>query len=290
MTGPQAAILSGNRLHLQHGPIDLVIGADGDRETAFAAAQNRFATILEELVTELPMLRAPVSASPQGAVARRMFNACRPHGAQVFVTPMAAVAGSVADEVLSAMVADASLSRAYVNNGGDIAVHLRGAETFRVAMAGLSGAGLGHIDLSNHSPSRGIATSGRGGRSLSLGIADSVTVLARDAAAADVAATLIANAVDLPDHPAITREPAENLQPDSDLRQRLVVTQLGSLTRTEIAQALSNGAACAQDMLTEGLIDAAALTLCGQTRVIGQSLQSPAPPRSNTQERIALHA
>lgn len=290
MTGPQVAILSGNRLHLQHGPIDLVIGADGDRETAFAAAQNRFDTILQELVTELPLLRMPVSTSPLGTVARRMFKACRPHAEQVFVTPMAAVAGSVADEVLSAMVTAASLSRAYVNNGGDIALSLSGTETFRVAMAGLSGAGLGHIDLSNHSPSRGIATSGRGGRSLSMGIADSVTVLARDAAAADVAATLIANAVDLPDHPAITRKPAENLQPDSDLRQRLVVTQLGPLTRTEIVQALSNGAACAQDMLTQGLIDAAALTLCGQTRVIGQPLQNPALSRPNTQERIALHA
>lgn len=290
MTGPQATILPGNRLHLQHGPIDLVIGADGDREAAFTAARDRFVTVLEELVAELPLLRARVSDRPEGAVARRMVNACRSHSAQVFVTPMAAVAGSVADEVLSAMVAAASLTRAYVNNGGDIALHLSGTETFRIAMAGLSGAGLGHIDLSAGSPSRGIATSGRGGRSLSMGIAESVTVLARDAAAADVAATLIANAVDVPGHSAITREPAENLQPDSDLQHRLVVTKLGPLTETDISQALSNGAACAQDMLAQDQIDAAALTLGGQTRVIGQPLHRSAIPIPNTIERIPLHA
>ena len=64
---------------------------------------------------------------------------------------------------------------------------------------------------------RGIATSGWRGRSFSLGIADAVTVLADRAAAADAAATIIANAVDLPGHPAIVRVPACELAPDSDL-------------------------------------------------------------------------
>ncbi|WP_204349766.1 hypothetical protein, partial [Klebsiella pneumoniae] len=77
----------------------------------------------------------------------------------------------------------------------------------------------------------GIATSGAQGRSFSLGIADSVTVLARDAASADAAATLIANAVDL-DHPAIRRRPARNLDPDSDLGDRLVTVGVGDLTPT----------------------------------------------------------
>lgn len=290
MTGPQAALLSGDRLHLQHGPIDLVIGADGDRSAAFSAARDRFTTILAELVEELPLLRSELSEPPSGQVARRMFAACLPHASRIFVTPMAAVAGSVAEEVLAAMVAAASLSRAYVNNGGDIAVHLSGTATFRVAMAGLSGTGLGHIDLSADAPSRGIATSGRGGRSLSLGIADSVTVLAKDAAAADVAATLIANAVNLPDHPAILRQPAQDLYPDSDLGRRLVVTGLGDLSEPEIAKALCAGVTCAKDMLASGLIDAAALTLRGQTRVVGSPLHTPDLPTHNTRERIPFHA
>jgi ApbE superfamily uncharacterized protein (UPF0280 family) len=58
---------------------------------------------------------------------------------------------------------------------------------------------------------------GKGGRSFSFGIADAVTVLAGSAAAADAAATVIANAVDLPGHGAITRRPASAIDPDSDL-------------------------------------------------------------------------
>ena len=79
--------------------------------------------------------------------------------------------------------------------------------------------------------SRGIATSGRHGRSFSLGIADAVTVLARTASQADAAATIIANAVDLPGHPAIIRCPANELQPDSDLGARLVTRDVGELSR-----------------------------------------------------------
>ena len=69
----------------------------------------------------------------------------------------------------------------------------------------------GSITIDAATDVRGIATSGQGGRSLSRGIATSVTVLAHNAAAADVAATLIANAVDLPGHPALTRVPADDL-------------------------------------------------------------------------------
>ena len=75
--------------------------------------------------------------------------------------------------------------------------------------------------------SAGVATSGRHGRSFSLGIADAVTVLARTASQADAAATIIANAVDLPGHPAVRRMPANELQPDSDLGARPVTRDVG---------------------------------------------------------------
>ncbi len=114
-------------------------------------------------------------------------------------------------------------------------------------------------------PTRGIATSGRHGRSFSLGIADAVTVLARTAAQADAAATIIANAVDLPGHPAIVRCPAQDLQPDSDLGARLVTRDVGELSAREIAAALEAGAACARKLLAAGLIDGAALRLQGET-------------------------
>ena len=96
-------------------------------------------------------------------------------------------------------------------------------------------------------PSRGVATSGRHGRSFSLGIADAVTVLAKTAASADAAATIIANAVDLPGHPAIIRRPACELQPDSDLGPRLVTREVGELAGNEIEEALAAGEApCAR--------------------------------------------
>lgn len=283
MSGARAHMLPGGRLHLGHGPIDLVIGAEGARGAkgargaAFAAARARFEGLLEELVAELAALRAPLGETPlKGPVARRMGAAIAPH--RGFITPMAAVAGAVADEVLAAMLTAAPLARAYVNNGGDIALHLAEGARFRLAMAAEGGQRLGGIELPHAAPSRGIATSGRGGRSLSMGIADSVTVLAVNAAAADAAATLIANAVDLPGHAAIERRPARALAPDSDLGARLVVTGLGPLGAGEIAAALEAGLARAQEMRARGLIHAAALFLRGDMRIAGPlPLKKPEP-------------
>lgn len=274
--GPvRSTLADGRRQHFNHGPIDLVIDAFGEGDERAAAHEQawcRFATVLPELVSELPLLRQPVTSggpSPRGPVARRMWQACWPHRS-TFVTPMAAVAGAVADEVLEAMVADRRLERAYVNDGGDIALHLTPGSRFDsgivsdVAMPAINGiAGISHAD-----PVRGIATSGRSGRSFSLGIADSVTVLADNAAAADVAATLIANAVKA-DDPAIRRRPARELDPDSDLGDRPVTVEVGRIGSGAIDDALDNGATVAQAMLSASLIHAALLTLQGRTRIVG---------------------
>lgn len=274
MTGPVARYLpDGERLHLQHGPIDLVIGADGApaaRALAFRAAEARFETVLTELVAELPLLRRPVGEMPSGVIARRMVAATVPHGARVFVTPMAAVAGAVAEEILAALCAAAPLDRAYVNNGGDIALHLTPAARFSIAVAGPEMQDFGRVDLGHADPVRGIATSGQRGRSLSLGIADSVTVLAATAAVADAAATLIANDVDLPDHPAILRARACDIKSDSDLGERLVTRHTGSLSPDDVRRALQRGAATATMMCDAGHIHAAALFLRGQVITVGQ--------------------
>ncbi|MSP83686.1 MAG: UPF0280 family protein [Alphaproteobacteria bacterium] len=270
-------MLSGNRLHLNHGPIDLVIGARGaDVAAAFAAACARFPDILPTLVAELSVLRAPMGAKPPpltGPVARRMAAAVWPHRG-VFVTPMAAVAGAVADEMLAAMVAATDLAMAYVNDGGDIALHLAPGERFDAGVVADATApaidAVARIDAA--SPVRGLATSGRGGRSFSLGIANAVTVLARTAAEADAAATLIANAVDLPGHPAITRRPARDLDPDSDLGDLPVTVDLGPLTDAELDQALAHGVMAARAMHGKGLIVAAFLTLRGRSRMAGQGV------------------
>ena len=205
---PQIAMLAdGRRLHLQDGPIDLIVEARGsgaNLRAAYDAAARRFTGLLDTLCEELVELRKPANPFTcvlQGKVARRMNAAVAPYAADHFITPMAAVAGAVAEEILGAMVNAASLDRAYVNNGGDIALHLGESQRFTVGLVdrpdqpGLMQTTIIGAD----DPARGIATSGRHGRSFSLGIADAVTVLARTAAQADAAATIIANAVDLPD-------------------------------------------------------------------------------------------
>ena len=274
---PQIGWLAdGRRLHLQDGPIDLIVevhGSETNRRAAYDAAARRFTGLLDELCDELPLLRRaadPARCELQGAVARRMDAAVAPFALDHFITPMAAVAGAVAEEILGAMLAAARLERSYVNNGGDIALHLGHGEHFTVGLMdrpdrpGL----MRTIIVDADDPTRGVATSGRHGRSFSFGIADAVTVLARTASQADAAATIIANAVDLPGHPAIVRCPAHDLQPDSDLGARLVTRDVGELTGHEIEDALESGAACARNLLTAGLIDGAVLRLQGETVLV----------------------
>lgn len=267
----------GRRLHLHDGPIDLIVecfGVAGEIQSAYDAACARFVFILDELCSELKTLRQqchPESDWPQGPIARRMFAAVLPYAGEYFITPMAAVAGAVAEDILTTMTSAAELHRAYVNNGGDIAIHLSESGKFVVGMVERPGRPslFGTLTISSDHPARGIATSGWRGRSFSLGIADAVTVLADRAAAADAAATIIANAIDLPGHPAIARIPANELAPDSDLGHRLVTQAVGALAQHEIDAALRSGVCTAERLLKIGLIRAAALSLCGEAQLVG---------------------
>lgn len=271
MESPSARLLEdGRRLHLHHGPIDLVLEAEADTAEAIGMAYEgaavRFATVLEELVSELAELRSPllsVASKSCGMVATRMRQAALPFCEMDVLTPMIAVAGAVSDEIMHAMLDAAPLRRAYVNNGGDIAVHLSGSAEYAAAIAVPGGVFPGRLRFGAQSGIGGIATSGAGGRSLSLGVADAVTVLARSAAEADVAATLIANAVDLPDHTGIERAAANTLQPDSDLGDRLVVTAVPRLSARERDAALEWGRLRAESMLEAGMILGCVLILQG---------------------------
>lgn len=275
------------RLHLQDGPIDLVIMAEGGAEgaapaveAAFRAACARFRTILDELCAELPRLRvgAGDGAAPRGMVARRMHAAVVPLADWGFITPLAAVAGAVAEEVLDAMTKAVPLDRAAVNNGGDIAIHLGPGRSIAIGMVArpeLRTPDLfGRFTLTAADAARGMATSGWHGRSFSRGIADAVTVLARTAAGADAAATVIANAVDLPGHPGVLRVPASEVAPDSDLGERLVTRAVAPLSAAETAEALARGLACAEALRARGLIERAALHLQGETRVTDEGART----------------
>lgn len=279
MTGTDRAvagrIAASGRLRLRHGPIDVIIdlsGSDVAAAVAEAAMRAAFAGLLDRLVAELPLLRSevgPDSADPEGPVARRMMAAVRPHAAH-FITPMAAVAGAVADHLADLALTAAPLSRVLVNNGGDIAIRLGHGARARVAVADLGQGTLpARLDISASDGIGGVATSGWRGRSHSLGIADAVTILARDAATADAAATMVANAVDLRGSPYVTRQPARALAPDSDLGDRLVTTGVATLSPADRARALESGLAEAERMVAAGLIRGAFLCLQGERRVAG---------------------
>ena len=288
--------------HFRHGPIDLVIVAEGDSNAladAFEAAWRRFDAVLPELVAELPALRRAV-AGPcpvQGLVARRMWQACAPFQAR-FITPMAAVAGAVAQELI-ACFERGGVRRAWVNNGGDIALHLAPGTSAGVGLF----ADLARFDPRASSlrtdanfvvhaamPVRGIATSGWRGRSFSLGIADSVTVLARTAAQADAAATVIANAVDVVDA-RIERCTANALLDDSDLGDIEVTVDVPLLDVAQVDCALRAGRLRALDLQRAGLIHSA-LLVC-QERFVGVGsltlAPSPALPQRNRERKLDVH-
>lgn len=298
---PQIGWLAdGRRLHLQDGPIDLIVearGAGAALRAAYEASIRRFTGLLDELCEELPELRKaarPDVCSLNSVVARRMHDAVAPFATDHFITPMAAVAGSVAEEILGAMTQAADLDRAYVNNGGDIALHLASGEHFTVGLVDRpdTPALIGTTVIAASDPTRGVATSGWRGRSFSLGIADAITVLARTAAQADAAATIIANSVNLPGHPAVVRCPATEIQPDSDLGARLVTRDVGHLPPDDIAVALEDGADCARLLLAAGLIDGAALHLQGETCVVALRIVDGVAPlqRPTARTESLMHA
>lgn len=284
--GPVRTRLDGGRWQFQHGPIELILEAEGDLRACEEAHERcwlRFQTVLTELVSELQRLRRPASellsrATPvvSGGVAARMVRACMPFARERFLTPMAAVAGAVAEELIEFFKLPA-IRRAYINNGGDIALHLVTGESYRVGIwsnlerhprAEAAGCELdGDFAVEAAMPVRGIATSGWRGRSFSLGIADSVTVLADGAAAADAAATLIANAVDC-EFEGIVRVPADQIKDETDLGGLRVTVAVPPLPPEAVARALQSGRLEAEYWLDRRLVRAAVLFLQGRVETV----------------------
>ncbi len=267
----------GDLLFLRHGPIDLFMGVDThdepDRQKAFRIAAASFEPILSDLCGELDVLRLPVTTRqwvPDSPVAARMLDAVSVFSEKHFVTPMIAVAGSVADHLTQCVAGKVSARRIFVNNGGDISVRLSENQSFTVGICSdlATGRICSRATIRAEDDVGGVATSGWAGRSHSLGIADAVTVFAANAALADAAATLIANAVNLPSSRKIERAPARELNPDSDLGDMLVTTGVARLDAFEKQDALTEGCRLAEKMRRSGIIHLAHLVLQGMHRVV----------------------
>jgi len=286
------------RLFLRHGPIDMFVKIDAENtdivRKAYHKIAEHFGDILPQLSDELPVLRTEIKRIydlPSGSVAARMYNSATRFSEYGYVTPMIAVAGSVADHVCNLVEPFDDINRILVNNGGDISLRLNEGTALNVGICD----DITEPEISTTATIRsdsgigGVATSGWKGRSFSLGIADAVTVLASTAALADAAATLIANAVDIPYSNKIDRQKASSISPDSDLGDKLVTTQVANLSHVEIEEALLRGKECAKKLRASGLVDTVYIALKGKRMIVGGQSQSSLPlpqiSKPETQER-----
>lgn len=254
-------------LYLEQGPSSLVISArrlgehrepDGERVLEVLSRLQR------EIKEALPVLRLKagrvINPRHLSWIARKMVEAASAVAPKE-LTAMSAVAGAVSDAI-KAFLMDEGFELVLVNNGGDISAYSALDETISIGTAhpkvGLKGASLkikGPFDL-------GIATSGLGGRSLTKGIADFVTVIAKDAALADAAATFLCNATEI-SSPCITRAAAESLDPETDITGEWVTVERGRLERSELEEALQKGLCAAGELKNKGIIMDAVLDVGG---------------------------
>ena len=249
-----------NKLFLRHGPINIVLEAIGiDKDLAYQNVKEYFETILEQLVLDMDLLKKEVVFNRKfnNKISQSMQDATEKYS-PTFITPMAAVAGSIADNILRVLINNTNLEKAYVNNGGDVSFYLNKNQIMKSSLAAIPNM---IAEIKYKDKSRGIATSGWRGKSFSRGFADSVTVLADNAAMADAAATMIGNAVDIYNHPKIKKQPANEMYEDSDLKNLLITVEVGLLTKVEIKEALKNGYQTALQYINKDLINTALIQL-----------------------------
>ncbi len=248
------------------GPMRLVIRAWNKKQPQIKLARQaaeESISYLERIARCRLLLSRPVPEIedlPEDELALGMINSTRAIG-DVDLTPMAAVAGTIADAVADRLF-EQGLTRVIVDNGGDIAVRMADGETVTVGVRPqVSSPLISHvIHLDCRRSSWGVTTSGLGGRSFTRGIASAVTVLAENASVADAAVTAVANACFVEDK-AILQLPAENMDPNSDLTGIHVTTGVKPLSPESIRIAVGNARHKAENLFQKGLIIGAFIAL-----------------------------
>lgn len=237
---------------------------------------------LGELSRVLCQARIPISKEkiesnyvclPQPQVLSYMFQAVRATG-DLSLTPMAAVAGSIADLSVEVLI-EQGATKAFANNGGDIAVKMIEDEKTEIGI--ISSLATGKIShsfaLTGYDQIGGIATSGLGGRGLSKGVADVVVVLAENARLADACATVIANETYV-DTPEVLQVKAEILDPQTDLVGQMVTKEVYDLPSAAIRKALRKGKESAFRMIKKGIIQGAYIFVQGQMITVPEFFQT----------------
>ncbi|MCF8107332.1 MAG: hypothetical protein K9K64_17780, partial [Desulfohalobiaceae bacterium] len=185
------------------------------------------------------------------------------------LTPMAAVAGTMADAVADRLC-EQDLDRIIVENGGDLSIRLAGKEDVQIGLRPrVESSHISHIlRLESEQPSWGVTTSGFGGRSLTRGIASAVICVTDRAGVADAASTAIANACRLDDE-KIIQVPAETLVPDTDIPGIPVTLSLGDLSPETWQAAGRKGSARAGQLIEQGILQGTAIYIGGEMLVSG---------------------
>ena len=248
------------------GPMRLVIRAwEGDKPQIglIRQAADKAFLYLERVAgfrSEVSLSFRDLKEPPRDDLAMEMVNSVEIIGDND-LTPMAAVAGTIADAVANWLF-EQGTTRVIVDNGGDIAVRLAEGETVTVGVRPrVTSRHVSHvIHLDSGCSAWGVTTSGVGGRSLTRGIASAVTVLSTKASVADAAATAIANACFVKDD-QITQLPAEKIDPASDLKGIPVTTEVGPLSSEKILTAISSARQKADDLSQKGIIVGAFIAL-----------------------------
>jgi ApbE superfamily uncharacterized protein (UPF0280 family) len=270
-------MVDGEAVLVECGPMRLVIRAwnkDQSQITLARQAAEKSISYLERIARCRPLLSRPIPEIedlPEDELALGMITSTRAIGDED-LTPMAAVAGTIADAVADWLF-ERGTTRVIVDNGGDIAIRLARGETVNVGIRPqVTSPQISHVMRLEGSPSTwGVTTSGVGGRSFTRGIASAVTVLAVDASAADAAATAVANACFVEDK-GIIQMPAEKMDPNSDLAGINVTTAAGSLSCENISIALDSARQKAEYLFQEDLITGAFIAL-GNVYTITDGMQ-----------------
>jgi ApbE superfamily uncharacterized protein (UPF0280 family) len=265
------ALLQDDSVLVDVGPMTMVIRAEANGKSLpewAEAGANEGLRALTEVASFKKLLFRRVCGIKEDAsfpqVVNRMVDATRAMK-DSSLTPMAAVAGSISDEVADFLFHRRDITKVVVNNGGDIAVRLRGNDSVTVGgKVGLEESGLSYtLAIVGNDGVGGVATSGLGGRSFTKGIASAAMVLASSAALADAAATVLGNATNVSDA-RIERRLAGELDPDTDIFDELVTVKAGDLEEEKIEEALHNGLAEASRLQKEGEILGALLVVKGR--------------------------
>ena len=261
--------LQGGRVLAECGPMRLVIsaflGKPPQVDMAVEAAIESF-VFLEAIVRERIYLGEEFrkfTRRKKNALVARMGESVAAVG-DVDLTPMAAVAGTIADGVADFLFFR-GMTKVVVENGGDVSIRLQTGESVTVGIRPrVDSQEISHvITLDPTSPTWGVATSGLGGRSLTKGIASAVTVVAENASLADAAATAVANASFVEDE-QVFRRPAVEVDPYTDIPCIPVTIKVGPLSESKKRLAMEQALRRAQELISKKVILGAFVAVQGK--------------------------